>query len=340
MKKNTVIYFGYDIKTLFLLMADNEFEILGVAVIPELMNSKSKNLGNIFFRYVYSLKLNKKELKMRILYTLGLNVLCFCMSSLFRKYKRYLLLIIKKNIPVLSEEYIKSYRLIDLFIINNWWMLSSEILKVPKFGSINIHPSKLPQYRGSLPTLWALKNGDSTSAVSFIVLNNKMDAGDIISQYSFDIGNNDNSIDLEFKIENIIAKYLLADIKSYVLGQKDVIKQEHSISSYTAKYYDYMRIKLNEEKSSDIMNKIKLYPYLNPIDMCYIDLSDNERVHLRNCQLASRQIPIGNICVHKLYLYMGCINGSLKMMLFKDINIHSSINLLKKEIWQRQKRKS
>ena len=48
MKKNTVIYFGYDIKTLFLLMADNEFEILGVAVIPELMNSKSKIWG-IFF---------------------------------------------------------------------------------------------------------------------------------------------------------------------------------------------------------------------------------------------------------------------------------------------------
>lgn len=340
MKKTTVIYFGYDIKTLFLLMADNEFEILGIAVIPELMNSKSKNWGDIFFRYVYSLKVNKKELMMRMFYILGLNVLSFCMSSLFRKYKRYLLLIIKENIPILSEEYIKSHSLIDLFIINNWWMLSSEILKVPKFGSINIHPSKLPQYRGSLPTLWALKNGDSTSAVSFIVLNNKMDSGDIISQYSFDISNNDNSIDLEFKIENIIAKYLLADIKSYVLGEKDVIKQNHSISSKTAKYYDYIRIKLNGEKSSDIMNKIKLYPYLNPIDMCYIDLNDNDRVYFKNCQLASKQIPVGDIYIHNLCLYMGCINGSLKMMFFKDINIRSSINLLKKEIWQRQKRKS
>jgi len=61
-------------------------------------------------------------------------------------------------------------------------ILPKSFLKIPKYGCINVHPSMLPKYRGSAPIQWAILNGDKTTGVTIMYLNEQMDAGDIILQ--------------------------------------------------------------------------------------------------------------------------------------------------------------
>ncbi|PIY59058.1 methionyl-tRNA formyltransferase, partial [Candidatus Wolfebacteria bacterium CG_4_10_14_0_8_um_filter_39_64] len=95
------------------------------------------------------------------------------------KDKNELLEIIKKLQP-------------DLAIVAAFGMLfPKEILAVPKYGFINIHPSLLPKYRGPTPIQTAILNGDEKTGVSLFLIDEKMDHGPILAQR-----------ELEFPISN------------------------------------------------------------------------------------------------------------------------------------------
>lgn len=66
-------------------------------------------------------------------------------------------------------------------------IFSRELLSVPKYGPINIHPSPLPKYRGPSPFFWIIANGETESAVTAHFMTDKIDAGDIIAQIKFPI---------------------------------------------------------------------------------------------------------------------------------------------------------
>tara|TARA_B100000029_G_scaffold495297_1_gene560116 strand:- start:422 stop:898 length:477 start_codon:yes stop_codon:yes gene_type:complete len=94
------------------------------------------------------------------------------------------------NIPIIEVDDIRSKefenKLIslkaDLFVVVAFKFLPDSIINIPKYGSINIHPSLLPKYRGSSPIQYALLNGDSETGVSIIHLNHKIDSGSILGQ--------------------------------------------------------------------------------------------------------------------------------------------------------------
>ena len=60
--------------------------------------------------------------------------------------------------------------------------LRAPLLAVPRLGTINVHPSLLPKYRGASPIQWALANGDTVTGVSVLRVTPRMDAGDILAQ--------------------------------------------------------------------------------------------------------------------------------------------------------------
>jgi len=67
-------------------------------------------------------------------------------------------------------------------------ILSNEILDLAPCGSINVHPSLLPKYRGSTPIQSTILNGDRTGGVTFIQLINRLDAGPVLAQYTAQVG--------------------------------------------------------------------------------------------------------------------------------------------------------
>jgi methionyl-tRNA formyltransferase len=90
---------------------------------------------------------------------------------------------------------------IDLIVIIAYGkILPGEILAIPSIGSINIHFSLLPKYRGPAPIQWALMNGEEETGVTIFWLNEKIDAGKIILQEKIKIDPQDNYQSLSAKL--------------------------------------------------------------------------------------------------------------------------------------------
>ena len=80
----------------------------------------------------------------------------------------------------------------DIFVVVAYKILPMRLLSIPKFGAINLHPSKLPQYRGAAPIQWSLINGDQETAVTTIKLSQAIDSGSILLQEIMEINDDDN----------------------------------------------------------------------------------------------------------------------------------------------------
>ncbi|MBU0606121.1 MAG: methionyl-tRNA formyltransferase, partial [Candidatus Omnitrophica bacterium] len=95
-----------------------------------------------------------------------------------------------------SIEYLKKLGA-DLFVVIAFGqILKQEALGIPKLSAINLHGSLLPRYRGAAPTNWAIINGDKSSGVTIIRMNERMDEGDIILKSETAIDADDTNITL------------------------------------------------------------------------------------------------------------------------------------------------
>lgn len=74
-----------------------------------------------------------------------------------------------------------------LLVVDFGYLIPQWLLDLPKISPVNVHPSDLPKYRGSSPGQFTLLYGEKKSAVSVIVMNDKLDEGDIIYQAEFDV---------------------------------------------------------------------------------------------------------------------------------------------------------
>ncbi len=94
------------------------------------------------------------------------------------------------NLPVLQPEKLKDEAFVnelkalapDLGIVVAFRMLPEVVWQMPKFGTINLHGSLLPRYRGAAPIHWAVINGDTETGVSCFLLKHELDTGDVLSQ--------------------------------------------------------------------------------------------------------------------------------------------------------------
>ena len=106
----------------------------------------------------------------------------------------------------------------DIFVVVAFRILPEKYISIPKLGSINLHASILPKYRGAAPIQWALMNGDETTGVSVFQIEKKVDTGKIIKQKEIVIDKNDNYEILSNKLSTIGAEAL---VKSLDLLEKD-----------------------------------------------------------------------------------------------------------------------
>ncbi|MFC4872907.1 methionyl-tRNA formyltransferase [Negadavirga shengliensis] len=244
--------------------------------------------------------------------------------------------LIKRDIPMLDTKNLKELQRfvheekIEIMIINMWKLLRKEILTMTKYGCINIHPSKLPKYRGALPTLWALKNQDSEAAVTYMKLDDTVDGGDILAQIVFKITPLDDAITLEKKVKDIVQATLIELIRSYVEEKIEGMPQRHELASKTARYQDYKKIDFHNEKAMDIYNKVVLYHYHDPAANCYAIFSGT-KVPVLGCRGVSNE-KVLEPGVYKImwgYLYIGCQDGCIKVSIIRDLNPISAFKFLK-----------
>jgi methionyl-tRNA formyltransferase len=88
----------------------------------------------------------------------------------------------------------------DLFVVVAFSILPRRLLAIPRLGSVNLHPSLLPAYRGAAPIIWAVVNGENETGISTFRLNPRVDAGDILLQRRFAIGKHETGGELEARL--------------------------------------------------------------------------------------------------------------------------------------------
>ncbi len=121
----------------------------------------------------------------------------------------------------------------DLFIVASFGkIIPPEILEIPKLGAINIHPSKLPLYRGPSPIQSQILDGVKDSAISFILMDSEMDHGPIIFQEPYQIKPTDTFEYLLHSMFGVSAALLSTVIKSFADNKLKPVIQNSAIASF------------------------------------------------------------------------------------------------------------
>jgi methionyl-tRNA formyltransferase len=113
----------------------------------------------------------------------------------------------------------------DLQIIVAFRMLPEVVWSMPKMGSVNLHGSLLPQYRGAAPINWAVINGEKETGVTTFKLKHEIDTGDILLQESFPIGENETAGEVHDRMKEIGAQLLVKTVKGLSDGSLQAVEQ-------------------------------------------------------------------------------------------------------------------
>lgn len=182
----------------------------------------------------------------------------------------------EKNIPIYQPEKLRDNKEIieaikelnpDIMCIVAYGkILPKEILEIPKYGCVNVHPSLLPKYRGSAPIQWAILNGDKKTGVTTMYLDEQMDAGDIILQSEIEILENETSGELWNRLSKVGADLLVETLKKIDNDTAPRIKQGNKFTFAPMLDKQMAKIDWENKTANDLKNLVR---GLNPIMGAY-----------------------------------------------------------------------
>lgn len=114
----------------------------------------------------------------------------------------------------------------DLQVVVAFRMLPEAVWNMPPLGTINLHASLLPQYRGAAPINWAVMNGEKETGLTTFQLQHEIDTGNILMQTSLPIGENETAGELHDRMMLAGAQLLVETVKAIAAGTVKPIPQE------------------------------------------------------------------------------------------------------------------
>jgi methionyl-tRNA formyltransferase len=143
---------------------------------------------------------------------------------------------VEKQLPILQPVKLKDPAFLetlkdlqaDLQIVVAFRMLPEVVWNMPPMGTINLHGSLLPQYRGAAPINWAVINGEKETGVTTFKLQHEIDTGDILLQESFPIAADETAGEVHDRMKEIGAKLLVKTVEGLAKGTLEEIPQDTS----------------------------------------------------------------------------------------------------------------
>lgn len=140
----------------------------------------------------------------------------------------------EKNLKILQPEKLKDPVFInelqslnaDVNVVVAFRMLPEIVWNMPPMGTINLHASLLPQYRGAAPINWAIINGEKETGVTTFKLKHEIDTGNILLQEKIEIKDNETAGSLHDKMKDIGAELLLQTIDELANGNSKEVTQK------------------------------------------------------------------------------------------------------------------
>ena len=184
-----------------------------------------------------------------------------------------------KSIPVLQFKNVnENVNLLknlkaDIFITAAYGqILSQEVIDAAKFGTVNVHPSLLPKYRGATPVQAALLNGDNCTGVTIAKTVKKLDSGAVLAQKEIEILPGDDSASLLGKTAKLGGLLLVGVLDSIESCLKNAVKQDEGQATYVTKIISEV-CKIDFSKSAAaICNQVRA---LSPEPSAFCFLNDS-----------------------------------------------------------------
>lgn len=171
---------------------------------------------------------------------------------------------VKNNIEFIEK--IKNLKPDVICVVAYGKILPKDILEIPKLGCINVHGSLLPKYRGAAPIQWAVLNGDKTTGITTMYMNEGMDTGDMILKEEVEIGENETTGELWNRLSKIGGKLLVETLEQIEKGIAPREKQSDNFSMAPMLKKEMAKIDWENKSAIEIKNLVR---GLNPIMGAY-----------------------------------------------------------------------
>lgn len=203
----------------------------------------------------------------------------------------------------------------DLIVVVAFRILPKEVFTLPKFGSVNLHASLLPKYRGAAPINWAIINGEKETGVTTFFLKEKADTGNIIAQKKCLIEDEDNAGTLHDKLSSIGAELLLESVQQIQNSNGEIkldVQNENEVSFAPKITKQVCRINWNDssERIHNLIRGLSPYP-------CAYTLLDDKAIKIFQSRNHAEELHAnesGRIFLSAGKLLVSTNNGSIEIL--------------------------
>lgn len=197
----------------------------------------------------------------------------------------------------------------DLFVVVAFRILPEKILQIPRKGSVNLHASLLPKYRGAAPIHWAIINGEEKTGCSVFFLDKQVDTGKIIKQQETPIGENETTGDLYNRLKAMGSDLLLDCVNEIAEGSYTTAEQDDSKATPAPKLFTEDCHVDFSEPAQKVHNKIR---GLSPFPTAWAEL-DDLKFNIYRSEIGPEVVGLknGELRMVEDQLVAGCGTGSV-----------------------------
>ncbi|MBL0106159.1 MAG: methionyl-tRNA formyltransferase [Ignavibacteria bacterium] len=262
------------------ILVKNNYDICGVVTVPDKKKGRGLNLSNSDIK-----KFSMKH---------SLNIL--------------------QPDNLRDPEFIKTLTDLkpDLILVVAFKILPEEVYTIPKYGSVNLHASLLPKFRGAAPINHALINGETETGVTTFFLKKKVDTGNIILQKKINIDKDDDAGTLHDKLSELGAESVLETVRVIEAGNVIPQVQNDSNASPAPKIFKENCIidwNQNACKIHDFIRGLSPYP-------AAFTFLNNRSVKIFRSALTgnSKKETPGSIVVEEKKLLVSCLDNMIEIL--------------------------
>lgn len=223
------------------------------------------------------------------------------------------------NLPVIEVENLSDSDFIaqlsaleaDLFVVVAFRILPKEILRIPKVGSVNLHASLLPKYRGAAPIHWAVMQGEEKTGCSIFFLDERVDTGKLILQKETEIGWEETTGEVYHRLMDMGSEALLEAVNMIGESSYDLITQNDELATPAPKLFKE-HCHLSFKKTADeLHNQIR---GLSPFPTAFA-LLNGKKMNIYKAKVGpDAHIDEGELLIRGEQLLVGCTDGTIELL--------------------------
>jgi len=203
----------------------------------------------------------------------------------------------------------------DLLVVVAFKVLPANILKIPTVGSVNLHASLLPKYRGAAPIHWAVMNGEVETGLTIFFLDELIDTGNYVLQSKVEIGTDETTGDVYQKLMLLGAEKLAKAVDLIASGSYQLQKQDDKLATKAPKLFQEHCVIRFDELAEVVHNQIR---GLSPFPTAYCILDGKKLKVYKSRVVESGRYPAdlvaGEIFSQSSAFIVGCGHGAIELL--------------------------